>query len=123
MGLLTQAYRAYKKQIDDLRERRRLGVQKPCFMTEFLDMGKDKQFNEEELYFMAGTLLEAGSETTLISLNELAAGAAVFNDWVGRVRSELDAVCGPNAERLPTFEDMPRLPMVKAVAKETLRWK
>lgn len=121
--MLMYHLRAYKKQMDDLRERRRLGIQKPCFMTEFLDMGKDREFGEEELYFMSGTMLEAGSDTTRVSLHEMAAGAALFPDWVERVRRQLDEVCGRNAERLPTFEDMPRLPLVKAVAKETLRWK
>jgi Cytochrome P450 len=36
-------------------------------------------------------------------------------------RQELDAVIG--RERLPTFEDRPRLPFVDAVCKEILRWR
>ncbi|KAI0301770.1 cytochrome P450 [Multifurca ochricompacta] len=38
-----------------------------------------------------------------------------------RVQDELDAVTG--RERLPTFEDRPKLPFVEAVCKETLRWR
>jgi cytochrome P450 len=38
-----------------------------------------------------------------------------------RARSEIDAVVG--RERLPTFEDRPRLPFVDAMCKEVLRWR
>ena len=36
-------------------------------------------------------------------------------------RDEIDAVVG--RERLPTFEDRPRLPFVDAICKEVLRWR
>ena len=37
------------------------------------------------------------------------------------VQKELDAVTG--RERLPNFEDRPRLPLVDAVCREVLRWR
>jgi cytochrome P450 len=52
-----------------------------------------------------------------------AAWVADPNDWVAKARLELDAVCGHNAERLPSFEDWDRLPYMQAVIKETLRWR
>src|SRR5947208_1455094 len=42
-------------------------------------------------------------------------------DVQAMVQKELDAVTG--RERLPTFEDRPRLPMVDAVCREVLRWR
>ena len=36
-------------------------------------------------------------------------------------QEELDSVTG--RERLPTFEDRPRLPFVDAICKEVLRWR
>ena len=38
-----------------------------------------------------------------------------------KAQDEIDAVTGQ--ERLPTFEDRPRLPYVNAICKELLRWK
>jgi len=38
-----------------------------------------------------------------------------------KAQEELDSVIG--RDRLPTFEDRPRLPFVDAVCKETLRWR
>ena len=51
------------------------------------------------------------------------AGAATYPEWVVRARQELDAVCGANAERLPTFEDRDQLPYITAVVKESFRWR
>jgi len=38
-----------------------------------------------------------------------------------KAQDEIDAVVG--RERLPTFEDRPRLPFVDAMCKEVLRWR
>jgi len=46
---------------------------------------------------------------------------ALHPDIVRRVQSEIDAVTG--RDRLPTFDDRPRLPFVDAVSKEVLRWR
>ena len=75
------------------------------------------------MLFLFGSVIEAGSDTTRVSLNQLAAAAALFPDWVERARQELDNVCGANAERLPDALDAPNLPYIKAAAKETVRWK
>ncbi|KAK2672830.1 Cytochrome P450, E-class, group I [Fusarium oxysporum f. sp. vasinfectum] len=115
--------RGYKKLLDDLLERRRLGTQRPCFMTEFLDNNNDGEFSTEDCYFMGGTLIEAGSDTTRVTLMEILAAAVLYPDWVERTLEQLDSVCGSKAERLPDFGDMPQLPMIKGIIKESLRWK
>lgn len=38
-----------------------------------------------------------------------------------QAREELDRVVSP--DRLPTFDDLPLLPYVRAIASETLRWR
>jgi cytochrome P450 len=38
-----------------------------------------------------------------------------------RAQVELDAVIG--RDRLPTFDDRPRLPYIEALCKELMRWK
>ena len=38
-----------------------------------------------------------------------------------KARDEIDVVIG--RERLPTFEDRPKLPFVDAMCKEVLRWR
>lgn len=109
--------------MDDLREQRALGTQKPCFMSEFLDMKQDQAFSEDELLYIGGALMEAGAETTRTSLHQCIAGAILWPDWVERARKELDLVCGANAERLPEASDSANLPIIKGAVKESLRWK
>lgn len=43
-----------------------------------------------------------------------------YPSWQPRLHEELDRICG---DRLPTAADLPRLPVLRAVVKETLRWK
>lgn len=91
-------------------------------MTEFLSNNKES-FTRKEIAFMAGTLIEAGTDTTRTSMLGVIAGTAMYPDWVTRARKELDAVCGSNAERLPAFDDIDRLPRIKAAIKEAIRWR
>jgi cytochrome P450 len=45
----------------------------------------------------------------------------IYPDIQKRAQNELDSVIG--RERLPTFEDRPKLPFIDAVCKEVLRWR
>ncbi|RKK12166.1 hypothetical protein BFJ66_g10945 [Fusarium oxysporum f. sp. cepae] len=121
--LYRRTRRIYKKELDSLRERIKDGSQKPCFMSQFLDLGKDQEFEEDQLLFMGGALMEAGTDTTRLSLDQCVAAAVVWPDWVERARQQLDRICGANAERLPTSQDAPDLPLIKAAVKESVRWK
>lgn len=122
-GLSSSSCRIYSGQLDELEQRRREGTHKPCFASELLDSGAQVEFTRDQLLYILGTLMEAGSDTTRMSMNQVIAGATLFPDWVERARKELDAVCGPNAERLPSFADLDSLPLIKAAVKESLRWK
>jgi len=73
--------------------------------------------------FIAGTVVEAGSDTTRNQNNCMVAAATSDPSWVARVRKDLDRVCGSNAERLPTYDDIDKLPIIHAVVKESLRWR
>jgi cytochrome P450 len=89
-------------------------------MSEFLDLKQDREFSEDELLYIAGALMEAGTDTTRISLHQTVAGAVLWPDWVERARKQLDEVCGANAERLPTAQDSAALPIIKGAVKESV---
>lgn len=115
--------RNYAKEFELLAERQRNDQATPCAMSEIMRLNKHNGLHRDSLYFLGGTLMEAGSDTTRVSLNQIAAAATLFPDWVERARKQLDEVCGANAERLPTADDAPMLPLIKGAAKETIRWK
>jgi len=121
--LILTGYRNFRNEYSNFINRQEEGTVPKCLASEFLRLGRDKECSHESMLFLFGSVIEAGSDTTRVSLNQLAAAAAIFPDWVERARQELDSVCGANAERLPDALDAPNLPYIKAAAKETVRWK
>ena len=99
------------------------GTANECFATKFFSLADEYGFDKDQQMFIAGSLIEAGSDTTRNQNNLVIAAAAVYPEWVKKVRKQLDDVCGHNAERLPGWEDWEKLTYIHAVAKEGLRWR
>lgn len=116
--------RVYAQEVKCLKERIANGTQRQCFASDLLE-NKEllEEWGEVQTMFMLGTLLEAGTDTTRVSLAQAIAAMAAYPDWIEKARKELDEVCGHNAERLPTFEDRKRMPYMTAVTKEIFRWR
>lgn len=45
----------------------------------------------------------------------------LFPEWQEKIQKELDEIVG--SERLPNFDDFGSLPTIRAVIKETIRWR
>lgn len=99
------------------------GTQQECFGTDFLNTKEVKSMTEVQKLFVFGTLMEAGSDTSRVTIGQIIAGAVTYPDWVKRARAQLDEVCGFNAERLPQWEDRDQLKYISAVVKEGFRWR
>ncbi|EXJ93192.1 hypothetical protein A1O3_01749 [Capronia epimyces CBS 606.96] len=121
--LFEYTKKVYKTQLDGVKARLEKGQQRDCFAVDFLNSNKDGYFDETQQLFTLGTLMEAGSDTTRVSLGQMIAGAATYPDWVQRARAQLDRVCGANAERLPEWTDRDELPYITATVKEIFRWR
>ena len=63
----------------------------------------------------------AGLETTSTTLMWWTLAMVAFPEAQRRAQAELDAVVG--RARLPTYDDAPRLPYVRAIIREVLRWR
>jgi cytochrome P450 len=113
----------YRRALDKVIRDTANGTQKDCFAMEFMKISAKENFTETQNLFVLGTLMEAGSDTSRVSIGQIIAGAATYPDWVARARAQLDAVCGVNAERLPGWEDRDKLPYISAVVKEGFRWR
>lgn len=114
----------YSRELDRLQEKINDGTARKCFAADFIsDPEVEKTMDENTRLFALGSLMEAGSDTSRVTLGQIIAAAATYPDWVQRARSELDVVCGADAERLPQWEDRPQLPYITAVTKEGFRWR
>jgi cytochrome P450 len=79
--------------------------------------------SEVDKMFLAMQLVEAGSDTTRLATNIFILAAVSHPEKFEKARAEIDSVCGCNGERLPNFQDEPRMRYVNAFAKEMLRWR
>ncbi|KAH6842966.1 cytochrome P450 [Chaetomium sp. MPI-CAGE-AT-0009] len=78
--------------------------------------------SEEELAFDLGILADAGLDTSTVALDWFIVAwiTSGGTGWVRRAQALL--VEGVGKDRLPTFEDRPKLAYIDAIASETLRW-
>jgi cytochrome P450 len=108
----------YNKLMRDIKS----GVAPDCFLK---DMAREKlqkdSISDMTAAFAAGALIEAGSDATTTALNNVILACLLWPDIVTGAHEELDRVVGQ--ERMPEFSDEPNLPYIRAMAKETLRWR
>lgn len=113
----------YRREVADLKARVAAGTARDCYALQFMNSPDAHKFGETQFLFSLGSILEAGSDTSRITISQLMAAACTDPRWVKTAREQLDSVCGANAERLPEFSDRSRLPYITAVAKEAFRWR
>ncbi|KAB5580237.1 cytochrome P450 [Coniochaeta sp. 2T2.1] len=81
-----------------------------------------KDMGVEELAFDLGILSDAALDTSTMALDWfIVAWITCGSRWVAKAQNLLDEVVG--RDRLPTFEDRPRLAYIDAIATEVLRWR
>lgn len=112
----------YGAEVDDLKERMGRGACPPCFASKFLEDPESRKLGETQRLFALGSLIEAGSDTSRMTLSQIVAAAATDRRWVKEAQATLDRVCGV-ATRLPEFSDRGELPYLSAVVKEGFRWR
>lgn len=87
----------------------------------YLDKKDGYGLSEFEIAYCLGTLFEGGSGTTSAAMQSYCLAMWHYPEWQTKVQKEIDEVVG--SERLPSFDDWPSLPVVRAAMKETLRWR
>ncbi|GFF43267.1 fumitremorgin C synthase [Aspergillus lentulus] len=89
--------------------------------TRILHDNKPQDMSRDEFLFLVAELEIAAVSSTALLIMMFTATALKNPAATQRVREEIDAVIG--AERLPTFNDQERLPLLNAYIKEIFRWK
>ncbi|KAF1996676.1 cytochrome P450 [Amniculicola lignicola CBS 123094] len=91
-----------------------------CFVKQVIENGYENQgISELQAAFLAGSLIEAGSETTSAALNTAILYLAANPSVRAQAHEELDRIVG--SRRSPTFADEKDLPFIRAIVKETMR--
>ena len=114
-AVYLELWRDLKRKVDE-------GSAEECFCKQFYLSEPEKNGIDELLAaYTCGGLVEAGSETTATTLNNFVLTMLLFPDAMREGQAELDRVIGPG--RLPSWDDEPNLPYVRALVKESLRWR
>ncbi|KAK1565840.1 cytochrome P450 [Colletotrichum navitas] len=76
--------------------------------------------DEDAIKVSAAALYGGGADTTVSTISSFVLAMLMFPDVQKKAQMEIDSVFGP--DRLPSFDDQPRLPYINALVKESLRW-
>ncbi|KAF6802959.1 cytochrome p450 [Colletotrichum sojae] len=91
----------------------------PSWARTWRDTKEEWGLERREAAWMLGSVFQAAATTSGSALASFVLCVVRNPGWFGRLQREVDEVVG--GERLPRFEDMSRLPLVRACVKETLR--
>lgn len=86
---------------------------------DLVKLQKEEQLSDDQMAYIGGSLLQAGAETTSGILVGFVLAMVAYPEAAKAAQEELDRVCG---DRLPDLNDVPDLPYIRAVIKETFRW-
>ncbi|KAF9269294.1 cytochrome P450 [Marasmius fiardii PR-910] len=92
------------------------GEENGCFMEEVLARQEELQLTRDMIGHLGGVLLEGGSDTTATFLQSLILFITAHPDAQKKAQKEIDAVVGH--DRLPSLDNMPDLPYIRALIKE-----
>ncbi|KAI0405631.1 cytochrome P450 [Xylaria palmicola] len=104
------------------REKMALGKQRHCFARQYLERGHKRSniSGDYEASCVIGMIALVGVFTVAGPLSYWLVSMVHHPQWQAIVQKEIDEVC---QGRMPTLEDAPRLPTLRACIKETMRWK
>ncbi|MCJ1401245.1 hypothetical protein MMC11_004457 [Xylographa trunciseda] len=114
--ILQSKLRPWNRLVDEVKR----GKAPECFGKAIVNSEYQKQGISDELAaWVTSGLVEAGSETTSVTLNNLILRLAANPAIQEPANEEISRIVGD--ERCPSFEDMPHLPYVRACTKEIMR--
>lgn len=106
---------------DALRAQVEKGEAPSCLQADFLMHQNDFNVSDLEGGAVFSAFTAAGTRSPHNALLGFVIVMLQYPEWLARLQKELDEVVGP--DRLPNFEDMPQLPTVRAVVKESIRYR
>lgn len=114
--------------VDDVRRDLEVGKEKGLevapSLTQTLLSVREKEaipLPDKDFSFVPASLFGAGSDTTASTMCSAILAFVTHPEAVQAAQAELDSVIG--LERTPRFEDEARLPYIRALCKEVLRWR
>lgn len=93
------------------------GITDDSIVSKYLHEGS---ISEDNLRDAVSAIYGGGVDTTTSTLTHFLFSVTLYPSWQVRIQEEMDQVLGRG--HLPTFDDLPKLSILNAVFKESLRW-
>jgi cytochrome P450 len=109
---------------DDVRAGKEKGEEVAPSMTKNLLAVRDEEgipLSDKDFSYVPASLFGAGSDTTASTMCSAVLALVTHPPALEAAHAELDSVVG--ADRMPTFENEEKLPYIRALVKEVLRWR
>ncbi|RKU48557.1 hypothetical protein DL546_007914 [Coniochaeta pulveracea] len=112
----------WMERLTTTREKMAKGEMRPCFTRQYLEKTSKKTTlsGDYEASCVLGMLALVGIFTVVGPLSYYLVAMIHHPKWQEAVQREVDEKCNG---RLPTLEDAPNLPILRACIKETMRWR
>ncbi|KAH8990403.1 cytochrome P450 [Lactarius hatsudake] len=111
----------FESLFNSVREKMSRGIDRPSLVGTLINDAEKYELSDRENSWVAAIMYAAGAETTSAALAWWMLAMAIYPEVQKRAQAELDAVVGRS--RTPTFADFQRLPYIRAMVKEVLRWR
>jgi cytochrome P450 len=119
MEVRNEMNELYASYLDMVARRRKEEGPRESFADRLIEQQDELGWSWHQLCFMAGLMMEAGSDTTSNTINTFTHLMTKFPEIAKRAQKQIDAVIGE--ERTPVWADFDTLPIVNAIIKETIR--
>ncbi len=96
------------------------GVSISSFMRTFLESKERVGISDTEGAYVVGMIGLAGLLTTSSAFMTYILAMTLYPEWQAKLQHEVDTVC---EGRMPHTSDAPRMPILRAVIKELMRWR
>ncbi|TVY90409.1 Cytochrome P450 monooxygenase, partial [Lachnellula willkommii] len=109
---------------EDIRVGKERGEEVAPSMTKNMLAVRDEEgipLSDKDFSYVPASLFGAGSDTTASSMCSAVLALVTHQAALKAAQAEMDSVVG--GDRMPTFEDEEKLPYVRALVKEVLRWR
>lgn len=111
----------WMKQFLTVRSQLEQGLARPSFTRQYLETEKASNISGDyEASSVIGMMALVGIFTVAGPLYYFLISMVYHPEWQAMAQEEIDRVCGG---RMPTLDDTPNLPILRACIKETMRWK
>lgn len=91
------------------------------FARRYLKSKEDWGLTDREIVWVLSSIYGGAAGTSATAMQTIILNMCLFPQWQQRVQEEMDEAVG--GQRLPEFDDFDSLPTLRAVIKESMRWR